>query len=216
MTVSPAPTVHDRFLSFEGIEGSGKSTQIRVLAEALRSEGREVALVREPGGTARGERIRQLLLERSEIEMDPWCELCLYMAARAQLVSQVIRPALARGAIVIADRFGEASIAYQGAGRRLGAPRVRTLYRWVTGGLRPGRVFLFDLDPKIGLERIRVARGAGALDRLESEPLAFHRRVRAAYRRQARREPSRFRLLDARQPEAVLAAQIREALLDLF
>jgi dTMP kinase len=138
------------------------------------------------------------------------------MAARGQLVAEVIRPALARGAVVLADRFGEASIAYQGAGRGLSAPRVRSLYRWVTGGLRPERVLLFDLDPALGLARIRAARGADSLDRLESEPLDFHRRVRSAYRRQARCEPERFVVLDARLPEEEVAAAVWATLTPLL
>jgi dTMP kinase len=209
-TRDPDPTA--RFLSFEGIEGSGKTTQAQLLAGWLRSRGRDVLLVREPGGTDRGERIRSLLLDPVGPPMDAWCELCLYMAARAQLVQEVVRPALARGAVVIADRFGEASIAYQGGGRGLGGMRVRALYRWVTLGLRPGRVYLLDLRADVGLRRIRESRGPAALDRLESEPLSFHRRVRSAYRRMARREPERFRLLDALRPVDDLQRDIREDL----
>lgn len=197
-----------RFVSFEGIEGSGKTTQAALLAAWLREAGREVVPVREPGGTARGERIREILLAHAEEPMAAWCELCLYMAARAQLVEERIRPALERGAIVLADRFGEASVAYQGGGRSLGSPRVRALYRWVTGGLRPDRIFLLDLDPREGLRRVRESRGA-PLDRLEAEPLGFHRRVRAAYLRQARTEPDRFRRLDGMRPAAEVQEEIR-------
>lgn len=144
--------------------------------------------------------------------MNAWCELCLYMAARAQLVQEVVRPALARGVVVIADRFGEASIAYQGGGRGLGGLRVRALYRWVTLDLRPGRVYLLDLKAEVGLRRILDSRGPAALDRVESEPLSFHRRVRSAYRRLARREPERFRVLDALRPVEDLQQEIREDL----
>lgn len=185
------------FLSFEGIEGAGKSTQASRLAAWLHDCGREVVPVREPGGTPLGEDIRAALLAHRPGGMVPWCELCLYMASRAQLVHEVIRPACERGAVVIADRFAESSVAYQGGGRGLGARSVRALYEWVTGGLRPDPVFLLDLDPAAGINRIVSARGVSALDRLESEPIAFHRRVRATYHRMARREPDRFVVLDA-------------------
>jgi dTMP kinase len=200
------------FLSFEGIEGAGKSTQARLCQAWVREQGREVVLVREPGGTPLSERLREVLLHGREFSWTAWAELCLYEAARAQLVSEVIRPALTRGAVVLADRYAEASVAYQGGGRQLGVARVRALNRWVTGDLRPGRVFLLDLDPETGLDRIRAGRGAKALDRLESEPLRFHRRVRSAYLRQAKREPDRFLVLDARLSEDALARQVIRSL----
>jgi dTMP kinase len=200
------------FLSFEGIEGAGKSTQASRLADWLRIAGHEVVPVREPGGTTLGEDIRAALLAHRPGGMVPWCELCLYMASRAQLVHEVIRPACARGAVVIADRFAESSVAYQGGGRGLGSRSVLSLYDWVTGGLRPDPVFLLDLDPAAGIDRIVAARGASRLDRLESEPLAFHRRVRAAYRRMARREPDRFVVLDAAGDPDELQDRIRARL----
>jgi dTMP kinase len=141
--------------------------------------------------------------------MAPWCELCLYMASRAQLVREVIRPALARGAVVIADRFAESSVAYQGGGRHLGARPVRTLYGWVTEGLRPHPVFLLDLDPAAGIRRILSSRGSPRLDRLESEPIAFHRRIRFTYLRMARSEPDRFVVLDAASDPRATQEQIR-------
>ncbi len=208
MSAAQGPSA--RFVSLEGIEGSGKTTHARLLVEWLRAAGHEVVAVREPGGTALGERIRALLLEQSETGMSPWCELALYMAARAQLVREVIEPALARGAMVIADRFGEASVAYQGGGRGLGRARVRSLYGWVTGGLFPDRVILLDLDPREGMRRIVASRGTGGLDRLEREPLAFHRRVRNAYRAEARREPARFSVLDADDAVETVQRRIRE------
>jgi dTMP kinase len=203
------------FLSFEGIEGAGKSTQVRLCRAHLRARGREVVLVREPGGTPLSERLRELLLHGREFAWNAWAELCIYEAARAQLVTEVIRPALSRGAVVLADRFAEASLAYQGGGRGLGVVRVRALNRWVTGGLSPDRVFLLDLDPATGLARIRAGRGQ-ALDRLESEPLAFHRRVRRAYLREARRQPERFLVLDGGQPPGDLARQVEHALRPLL
>lgn len=202
------------FVSFEGIEGSGKSTQAALAARWLEECGRRVVPVREPGGTPFGERMRELLLRKGE-PIAPWAELCAYMAARAQLVHDVIAPALASGAVVIADRFGEASVAYQGGGRELGAERVAQLYRWVTGGLAPDRVYLLDLSPEAGLARA-AARGQGKLDRLESEPLPFHERVRASYLRQAEEEPGRFRRLDATAGVTELHAAIRADLAGLL
>ena len=159
--------------------------------------------------------MRELLLRPVGPEMAPWAELCAYMAARAQLMAEVIAPALAAGRIVLADRFGEASVAYQGGGRELGTERVGVLYRWVTGGVVPGRVYLLDLAPEDGLARAS-ARGGGRLDRLESEPLSFHRRVRDSYLQQAREEPERFRVLDASLPAAVLEESIRNDLMMLL
>lgn len=195
------------FISFEGTEGSGKSSQIEPVRAWLSEHGRTVVVVREPGGTALSEDVRGLLLRSRPEPVDAWAELCLYAAARAQLVAERIRPALESGAAVLADRFAESSVAYQGGGRRLGARRVESLNRWATRDLRPDLILLFDLDPRIGLDRIRRERG---LDRLESEPLAFHRRVRAAYLRMARREPERFRILDATLPRQTLEARVRE------
>ena len=196
------------FFSFEGTEGSGKSTQIEVLSGVLEARGHEVVRVREPGGTPLSERIRTLLLEPASTPVDPWAELCLYLASRAQLVREQIRPALERGAIVLADRFGDASVAYQGAGRGLGVERVQQLNDWVTGGLRPERIFLFDLDPRVGLARARASRG-GQLDRMESEPLAFHERVRAAYLDQAELDPQRYVVIDASQTPDEVEERIR-------
>ncbi len=195
------------FLSFEGIEGSGKSTQIERLASWIREQGRAALVVREPGGTALGERLREVLLERASEPIDPKSELLLYLASRAQLVSRVIRPALAQGDIVLADRFGDASVAYQGGGRGLDAARVRSLVRFATGGIQPHRTYLLDLDPGTSLARVR-SRGA-ALDRLEGEALAFHRAVRAAYRRIAVADPSRVLVLRAGDPADRVAERIR-------
>ena len=197
-------------ISFEGTEGAGKTTQLDLLEASLRARGQQVLRVREPGGSALGERIRSILLDRGEVGMEPWAELCLYVASRAQLVAERIRPALAAGQIVLADRFGDASVAYQGGGRGLGARRVALLNDWATGGLRPERVFLFDLEPKVGLERIRAARGIQSFDRLEAEALDFHRRVRRAYRALARREPKRYLVIDAGLEATVIEKQIAE------
>lgn len=185
------------FLSFEGTEGAGKTTQIDRLEARLVRAGRPVLRVREPGGTEIGERIRAVLLDRDHGEMAPWTELCLYVASRAQLMRERIVPALDAGAIVLCDRFGDASVAYQGGGRGLGPRRVARLNSWATEERRPDRTYLFDLDPRIGLERIRAGRGAASFDRLESEAIAFHRSVRRAYLALARKDPDRILRLDA-------------------
>lgn len=193
------------FVSFEGIEGSGKTTQARLLAGRLASLGQRVLPVREPGGTRLGEALRGLLLSRAEERIDPRAELCLYLAARAQLIAHVVEPALRDGVIVIADRFGDASVAYQGGGRALGARQVRQLVHFVTGGLVPDRTYLLDVTPETGLERVRER---GVPDRLEVEGIAFHRRVRAAYRAIARAEPARVLVLAGRDPIEAIAERI--------
>lgn len=184
------------FLSFEGGEGSGKSTQVARLEEWLRREGREVVVVREPGGTPLSEEIREVLLRPREEPVSPWAELCLYVAARAQLVQDVIVPSLERGAVVLADRYLDSSLVYQGVARGLGTQRVRTLIGWATSDLLPIRTFFFDVAPEVGLER---SRRRGNMDRMESESLRFHQEVHDGYRDLAAMEPDRFVVLDASQ-----------------
>jgi dTMP kinase len=193
------------FITFEGIEGSGKSTQIRLLADRLRASGRAVLSVREPGGTELGESLREILLAVGGEEIEPRAELFLYLASRAQLVARVIRPALASGAIVLADRFGDASVAYQGGGRRLGPEDVGRLVAFATQGLTPARTYLLDMAPETSLARVR---SRGTVDRLEAELVPFHRRVRAAYRAIARAQPDRVRILDATRSAEALADRI--------
>ena len=178
-------------VTFEGPEGAGKSTQVELLRAALAD--RAPVVVREPGGTLLGERIRELLL-RGDAPMTPGAEMLLFMAARAELVERVIRPALAAGGIVVADRYHDSTLAYQGGGR--GAPAW-----WPDWLPTPDRTFLLDLPPELGLER---ARDRGRPDRLEAEDQAFHQAVAAAYRRLAAAEPERFVRLDATEaPEVV-------------
>jgi dTMP kinase len=194
-----------RFIVFEGGEGAGKSTQVRLLAERLRAAGRDVVVTREPGATDVGSRIRGLLLDRDPAEsgaIAPRAEALLYAADRAHHVATVVRPALGRGAVVISDRYVDSSLAYQGAGRVLPVNEVSWLSAWATGGLKPDLVVLLDVDPGIGLARV-ADRGAG-IDRLEGEALPFHERVRYAFLDLASAEPSRYLVLDAsRPPEAV-------------
>ncbi len=207
------PELDGVFVSFEGGDGAGKSTQIRLLRSALERTGRSVVVTREPGGTRVGEEIRQLLLRRAAEEPTSRTEALLYAAARAQHVEEVIRPALRRGSVVLCDRFVDSSIAYQGAGRGLGEASVDELNRWATDALRPQLVVLLDVDPGAGLDR---AAQDGDADRLESAGIAFHRRTREAFLRRAEVEPERYLLLDARRPVEELHAEIRDRLTELL
>ncbi|MEZ4651282.1 MAG: dTMP kinase [Candidatus Eisenbacteria bacterium] len=195
-----------RFLSFEGTEGSGKTTQVRRLEAELAQAGWNTLLVREPGGTALSERVRTLLLDPATGVVAPWAELALYVAARAQLVAESIRPALEAGRLVLADRFGDSSVVYQGVARGIPVEQIEQLNDWATGTLRPGLTVLFDLDPEVGLARIS---SRGTRDRLESEPLEFHHKVRNGYLALAARSPERVQVLDASLPEEEVFARLR-------
>jgi dTMP kinase len=197
-----------RLVAFEGVEGSGKSTQLDLLRCALERRGHEVVVTREPGGTPAGERVREVLLDPA-VKLHPRAEALLFAAARAQLVEQVIRPALERGAVVLCDRYLDSSLAYQGGGRGLGRAPVEAVNRFATGGLLPDLVVLLDLDPADGLARRR-----GARDRIEVEDLAFHRRVRDAFRELVAADPGRFAVVDAAGPVDRVAAQVLAAALD--
>jgi dTMP kinase len=191
------------FISIEGGEGAGKSTVLHAVRDALVDRGLDVALTREPGGTACGEAIRDLLLD-PEGKPCAGTELLLMFAARAQLVAEVIRPALARGEAVLTDRFTDASFAYQGGGRGIEMGVIAELERWAAG-IRPDLTFLLDVGVSVGLARAR-SRGT-ALDRIENEQVEFFERVRSVYLARAAAEPHRFRIIDASEPpEAVLAA----------
>ncbi len=185
------------FVVFEGGEGAGKSTQVERLAAKLRAEGRDVVVTREPGATEVGARIRRLVLDKGDTPA-PRAEALLYAADRAHHVATVVRPALARGAVVISDRYVDSSLAYQGAGRTLPVSEISWLSSWATGGLKPDLVVLLDVDPGVGLGRVD-ARGQGQ-DRLESESRAFHERVRYAFLDLAAADPKRYLVLDAARP----------------
>jgi dTMP kinase len=201
------------FLVFEGGEGAGKSTQVTRLAEALQAEGRDVVVTREPGATDVGSRIRGLVLDKSATP-SPRAEALLYAADRAHHVATVVRPALARGAVVISDRYVDSSLAYQGAGRTLPVAEISWLSSWATGGLKPDLVVLLDVDPGIGLGRVD-SRGLGT-DRLESESRAFHERVRYAFLDLAAADPKRYLVLDAARPAEEISGTVAERLTTLL
>jgi len=193
------------FVTFEGIDGSGKSTQAELLRARLEADGIEVFATREPGGTELGERIRDLLLHGGE--MTPWAEALLYAASRAQHVGEVVLPALERGAWVVCDRYVDSSVAYQGVGRGLGLDRVLDLNLAAVGGLMPDRTFLLDLSASELPGRLR-----GDHDRLEREAEDFHARVARGYRELAARYPERIVVLDATQPPETLSEEVYGAL----
>jgi dTMP kinase len=191
------------FVTFEGGEGAGKTTLIEEMARSLRSQGHKVSCVREPGGTKLGEGLRNLLLHTEGV-MSPYAELCLFLASRAQHIAEVIQPLLARGEVVLCDRFNDSSVAYQGLARGLGMVAVREVCNFICHGLKPSLTFYLDIDPVVGLSRAKKARSQ---DRIEAETLAFHQKIREAYLKIHREEPKRFQLLDASQPPAEVHAE---------
>jgi dTMP kinase len=192
------------FIVFEGGEGAGKSTQVKRLADLLRAHGREVVVTREPGATDIGARIRDMLLDGDADTVTPRAEALLYAADRAHHVAALVRPALARGDVVISDRYVDSSLAYQGVGRTLPVTEVSWLSSWATGGLKPDLVVLLDVEPHVGLARVGAR---GDADRLENESDAFHERVRYAFIDLASADPNRYLVLDAnRSPDAIAAA----------
>jgi dTMP kinase len=199
------------FVTFEGPEGSGKTTQMHLLAAALREEGYDVLATREPGGTAIGDLVRAILLDPAHTEMAPNTEFLLFSAARAQHVAQVIRPHLARGGIVLSDRYADSSLAYQGYGHRLNLDEVRAVSSFATGRLRPDLTFYLDLPVEMGLRRKAGGQG-DAWNRMEEKELEYHRRVRAGYLEMIAQEPERWICIDARQRPGEVQAAIRRSL----
>ncbi|MBI3210761.1 MAG: dTMP kinase [Candidatus Solibacter usitatus] len=198
------------FLTFEGVEGGGKSTQMARLMSRLRGMGHRVVENREPGGTRIGRQIRAILLEAANHDLSPVTELLLFFGSRSQAVDEVIRPALDSGAIVVSDRFTDSTLVYQGVARGLGKDTVRDLERVACRGIRPGLTLCLDMDVAAGLERARARNnaGKGTQTRLDDESLAFHIKVREAYHELALAEPDRVKLIDAGQHPDVVAEAI--------
>lgn len=202
-----------RFITFEGIEGSGKSTQIALLHDHLKAQGTKVVLTREPGGTPIGDRIRQILLDPEHHGLDHAAELLLYAASRAQHLREVIGPALEAGKVVLCDRFSDATLAYQGYGRGLSIPMIEELDRMVTGSLRPDATLLFDIDARTGLSRARGRNADRDLHRearFENEDIAFHTRVRDGYYYLAHRDPDRIRVVNASRTQQEVQQDVRK------
>ena len=193
-----------RFITFEGIDGAGKSTQIDVIEATLKARGLEVIRTREPGGTPLGEVIRKELLS---VDMDPATETLLFFASRAEHIAKVIRPAIERGAWVLSDRFTDATYAYQVGGRGFPAHKVEELERWTQGELQPDRTVLFDIDPQVAAERVAKAR---QLDRFEKESLDFFTRVRNAYLTRAQQTPERFLIVNSMQDKDLVSDILRK------
>ncbi len=208
-----------KFITFEGLDGCGKSTQLEKLAGVLRAEGLEVMVTREPGGTAIGDRIRAVLLDSRTEGLDPWTELALMFASRAQQVQENILPALEEGRFVLCDRFTDSSEAYQGCGRKLGSEPVLTLHRALCQGLQPDVTILMDSDVSASVARARRRNRSRREDeadenRFEQENRAFFERVHQAYLAIARREPERVVVIDARRPIEVVHKDIVSAVRD--
>jgi dTMP kinase len=201
------------FITFEGIEGSGKSTQIALLANYLTARGVRHVLTREPGGTLIGDQVRKILLDSANRSLDPAAELLLYAASRAQHLQEVIMPALVGGVNVLCDRFSDATLAYQGYGRGLDIEMILALDRIVTAGMRPDLTLLFDIEAASGIARARGrnnSRGLEAEARFENEELAFHERVRQGYLALVAQEPDRIRVVDASSSVEAIQATIRK------
>lgn len=196
------------FITFEGLDGAGKSTQIQRLRIRLEQARYSVVWTREPGGTPLGDQVRNLLLNPLGGPVSAKAEALLYAASRAQLVEQVIQPALSRGSIVLCDRFVDASIAYQGAGLGLGTTEVEELNRWVAGGIVPRLTLLFDLPVQVSRQRVRQSRGDAALDRIEQRDIAYFERVRLEFLKLAERHPQRIHVVDATRDVEVLEQEI--------
>jgi len=196
------------FITIEGPDGSGKSTQARLLADHLSGQGFDVLFTREPGGTEIGDQIRRVIMSLDNKQMSPQAEFLLFSASRAQVVREVIQPKLAAGGVVVCDRFYDSSLAYQGHGHQLDLDQLRSVTQFVTGGLVPDLTLLLDLPSEVGLNRRREA---GLWNRLDDYDLAFHERVRAGYQQLAQAEPGRWVVIDATRLPDEIQEQIRLA-----
>jgi dTMP kinase len=199
------------FITLEGVEGAGKSTLMSYVADTFSDAGKEVIQTREPGGTKTGEQIRAILLDSNNVGVTDDTELLLMFAARSQHISEVIKPALESGKVVICDRFTDASYAYQGGGRGIDSTRIETLEEWVQQGLKPDLTILFDLDVETGLRR---AGKRSEADRFEQEEISFFERIRTCYLDRADNEPDRFSVIDSSQSFDNVKQQIKDILKD--
>jgi dTMP kinase len=195
------------FISFEGLDGSGKTTQVQRLAVWLRTHGRDVLTLREPGGTRLGDAIRTILHDQTYAEMDVWAELMLYCASRAQLVAEQVRPHLQNGSVILSDRFADSTLAYQGYGRGLNLGFLRTLLHAITHGLQPDLTLYLDIDPERALARRRSS--GEEVNRMDAESIEFHRRVRAGYHQLIAEQPDRWVVVDASASPDQVAAHIQ-------
>ena len=204
---------HGKFLTLEGLEGVGKSTNLAYIKSLLVQRGIDVLETREPGGTAVGERVRDLLLAQTDCPMQADTELLLMFAARAEHIATIIRPALSRGQWVISDRFTDATYAYQGGGRGISEVRIGQIEQWVQGELRPDLTLVLDAPPEVGLARAAVR---SELDRFEQEQFAFFQRARMAYLARAERAPKRYAVINADQPLALVQEAMGQAIERLY
>ncbi len=201
------------FITLEGPEGSGKSSQLPDLAEFLRGQGWDVLTTREPGGTPIGDQIRQILMRLDNQELHPRTEILLFLASRAQLVEQVIEPALREDKLVLSDRFGDSTLAYQGYGHGIDLATLRAMLAFATDNLKPDLTLLLDVDVEIGLQRKRKE---DEWNRLDAYELAFHQRVREGYHELCRQEPERWRVIDAMQPKEAVQIALRQAVMQFL
>lgn len=206
------------FITFEGIEGAGKSTQIRWLADTLIKNGFEVCMTREPGGTLIGDEVRRILVQKGSNAPSPLTELFLFEAARVEHVNQIILPALSSGKVVLCDRFTDATIAYQGFGRGISLEEIKSLNQMAAQGIMPTKTILLDISPEAGLARVkeRLIQGTGEKNRLDEETILFYNNVRAGYLTLAKSEPNRFHVIDASLKEKIIALKIFTVCQDLF
>jgi len=201
------------FITLEGPEGSGKSSQLPDLAEFLSGQGWDVLTTREPGGTPIGDQIRQILMRLDNQELHPRTEILLFLASRAQLVEQVIKPALREGKLVLCDRFGDSTLAYQGYGHGLNLDTLRTMLDFATDKLKPDLTLLLDVNVEVGLQRKRKE---DEWNRLDAYALAFHQRVREGYHELCRQEPERWCVIDAMQPKEAVQLALRQAVMQFL
>ncbi|HLF18770.1 MAG TPA: dTMP kinase [Candidatus Omnitrophota bacterium] len=196
--------IKGKFITFEGSEGSGKSTQIELIKKYLKRKGRSVLFVREPGGVAISEKIRRILLDAKNVRMGKECETFLYMAARAQLVAEVIRPALQKGKIILCDRFLDSTLAYQGYGCGVDLALIKKMGAFATQGITPDLTLVFDIEPQTGLSRIHRKK-----DRIERRKLSYHQKVRRGYLTIARQEPKRVKVIKVNGSPEIIHAKVK-------